>query len=325
MAGEIAEGNILLIRPVAGAHHPALPCRPTWSGTIPRRFPSVRQCRAFTPLEIGIPNRQGKEFLTGFTLIELLVVISVIALLLAILLPTVQRVRRQSKAVACQSNLRHWGVVFSMYAGDNNGGLPYHFPRGASDHVWPHALRNYYADSNDLLLCPMATRRRIRPDDPLWTSGSTLRIAGGRSTVWEYRFDLGSRKVYFSGSYGINRHARWPEISRPHPGLVRNSMPVLLDCAYMDARPWPFDRPPEYEDQIDRPGGIKYFCINRHDGWINGLFFDWSVRRIGLKELWTLRWDPHYSARMLSHSPWTTAGGVQPSDWPKWMRRFKDY
>jgi len=93
----------------------------------------------------------------------------------------------------------------------------------------------------------------------------------------------------------------------------------------MDAMPWPFDSPPEYDDQIDRPGDIKYFCINRHDGTINSLFLDWSVRRVGLKELWTLPWDFHYPASMLNHSPWTRAGGVQPEDWPPWMRGFKDY
>jgi len=262
----------------------------------------------------------------GFTLIELLMVISIIALLLAILLPTTQRVRRQSKAVACQSNLRQWGIVFGMYAGDNNGRFPDHFPRGAGAYIWPEHARNYYADCNDLLLCPMATRRRIRPDDPLRTSSSTtLRIAGGRSTVWEYRFDSGPLKVYFSGSYGINRGAPRSMINCPHPGLVRNSMPVLLDCVYMDARPWSFDSPPEYEGQIDRPCKMKYFCINRHDGGINAIFLDFSVRRVGLKELWTLQWHPGYNARMSSHGPWTIAGGVQPEDWPQWMRSFKDY
>ena len=260
----------------------------------------------------------------AFTLIELLVVISVIALLLAILLPVTQRVRRQARSVACQSNLRQWGIVFSMYAGENNGRLPRHFPMGA--HIWPEHVRNYFADCNDLLLCPMATRRRIRPDDPLRTTNSTLlRIAGGRSTVWEYRFDLGPWKVNFSGSYGINRGARWSEINPPHPGLVRNSMPVLLDCVYMDARPWPFDRPPEYEGQIDRFGNMKYFCINRHDSGINALFLDFSVRRVGLKELWTLQWRPGHSAPMRSHSPWTIAGGALPEDWPQWMKSFKDY
>jgi len=42
----------------------------------------------------------------GFTLIELLVVIAVIALLLAILMPALQRIKKQAKTIACQSNLR---------------------------------------------------------------------------------------------------------------------------------------------------------------------------------------------------------------------------
>ncbi len=272
----------------------------------------------------GLLKKMKKH--SAFTLIELLVVISVIALLLAILLPVTQRVRSQAKSVACRSNLRQWGVVFSMYAGENNGRLPYHFPMGASDHVWPHALRSYYSDSNDLLFCPTARRCRIRPDNPFSTSdtGHMLRIVGGKFAAWEYRFDLGPWKAHYFGSYGLNGRSHWHRLDDLDLRGVLNSVPVLLDCAYMDARPWPFDRPPEYEDQIDRPGDIKYFCINRHDGGINSLFLDWSVCRVGLKELWTLRWMPHYSAQMLSHSPWTIAGGAQPSDWPQWMRSFKD-
>jgi len=42
----------------------------------------------------------------GFTLIELLVVISIIALLLAILMPSLQRVKKQAQAVACMSNIK---------------------------------------------------------------------------------------------------------------------------------------------------------------------------------------------------------------------------
>ncbi|KPL23365.1 MAG: hypothetical protein AMJ75_06270 [Phycisphaerae bacterium SM1_79] len=66
---------------------------------------------------------------------------------------------------------------------------------------------------------------------------------------------------------------------------------------------------------------MKRVCINRHNGYINGLFMDWTVRKIGLKELWTLNWHRGYD----TSGPWTKAGLVQPSDWPEWMRRFKDY
>ena len=43
--------------------------------------------------------------------------------------------------------------------------------------------------------------------------------------------------------------------------------------------------------------------------------------RVGLKELWTLKWHRDYD----TSGPWTKAGGVQPEDWPEWMRGFRDY
>jgi prepilin-type N-terminal cleavage/methylation domain-containing protein len=91
----------------------------------------------------------------GFTLIELLVVIAVIALLLALLMPTLQRVRRQAKAVVCQSNLRQWGLCFKMYTDDYKG----RFSSYMRDRFyWYKRLNAYYSDCNDLLLCPMATK-----------------------------------------------------------------------------------------------------------------------------------------------------------------------
>jgi hypothetical protein len=48
---------------------------------------------------------------------------------------------------------------------------------------------------------------------------------------------------------------------------------------------------------------------------------DSSVRKVGLKELWTLKWHRKFNTA----NRWTRAGGVQPEDWPEWMRNFKDY
>jgi prepilin-type N-terminal cleavage/methylation domain-containing protein/prepilin-type processing-associated H-X9-DG protein len=289
------------------------------------------QVRGFGPLESTIPNRQSGGSPTktarqnpavraGFTLIELLVVISVIVLLMALLLPALQKARRQSRAVVCQAHLKQWAVSFSMYAEDNAHRIPQDLNVGPV--VWPRYLRAHYPDINDLLLCPMAARSQIRPDNPFPLSGTTQRIMGSKSTAWQYRVVYGLVVIVdFSGSYGING---WVE-DRACTVLGRSNVPVLLDCVYHIGTPGPSNDPPQYEGHIERRDDIKYFCINRHDGGINGLFLDWSARKVGLKELWTLRWGLEDTANRVAHSPWTRAGGVQPEDWPAWMRGFKDY
>jgi prepilin-type N-terminal cleavage/methylation domain-containing protein/prepilin-type processing-associated H-X9-DG protein len=62
-----------------------------------------------------------REHKRGFTLIELLVVIAIIAVLMAILMPALNRVKEQGKRIVCESSLKNLQLCWLMYADDNDG------------------------------------------------------------------------------------------------------------------------------------------------------------------------------------------------------------
>src|ERR1700722_15209651 len=78
--------------------------------------------RAFTLVDLPeISPRKAK----GFTLVELLVVIGIIALLISILLPALNKARQDANLIGCQANLRSMGQALSIYVSESKGYLPY--------------------------------------------------------------------------------------------------------------------------------------------------------------------------------------------------------
>jgi prepilin-type N-terminal cleavage/methylation domain-containing protein/prepilin-type processing-associated H-X9-DG protein len=118
--------------------HPA--CSSRYRGLSLIELPAVRPARraAFSLIELSAV-RQRKP--AGFSLIELIVVIGIIAVLIAILLPTMAKVRQQARCVQCQSNLRSIGQMLLMYANANDGWI---YPVGQSERVAEAASNNYF-------------------------------------------------------------------------------------------------------------------------------------------------------------------------------------
>lgn len=65
----------------------------------------------------------------GFSLVELLITIAIMAILAAVLLPSLARARESARRTVCANNLRQWGTVFKLFANESRGGrFPHHQP-----------------------------------------------------------------------------------------------------------------------------------------------------------------------------------------------------
>lgn len=258
----------------------------------------------------------------GFTLIELLVVIAIIAVLMMILMPALQRARRQAQEVVCRSNLKQWGAIWIMYTDNNNAYFP---TRTQTSGRWIDELFSYYSRVEKIRCCPTVAKIAV-PDYP--PGGDLPAAFGDKFTSWGKLTTAMARPEGTYGSYGINDF-----VSVPGEGLSSayslqdawfwrtpnvkggDNIPLFLDCRWFCAWPRNGNAPPDPEDQLDVTDGqaMKRFCINRHNGSINCLFLDYSIRKVGLKELWKLKWHKQFDTN------------APAPVWPTWMKGFKDY
>jgi prepilin-type N-terminal cleavage/methylation domain-containing protein len=286
----------------------------------------------------------------GFTLIELLVVIAIIALLMSILMPALRNVRDQAKNSMCMQRLQQWGVMHSLYASDFDGHLPgYNYYDGVfMEHAWVNRLYPYAKDF-EIYLCPAATK--------LWRDGEGF---GRPDSAWDFEFLIAgelsmqewfpyynvgteSNPIYSYGSYGENGWVAdscfCDENYVEHEYFFRtirvrdtSRIPVLGDQEWAGTFPWGEDQPIEYEDRqtiFEGDDGVGRSNINRHNYSVNFVFLDWSVRKVGLRQLWAIKWSSQKTEDSRPVSVWGNLNVVpdwnKPEQWPEWMRKSQNY
>jgi prepilin-type N-terminal cleavage/methylation domain-containing protein/prepilin-type processing-associated H-X9-DG protein len=248
----------------------------------------------------------------AFTLIELLVVISIIALLISILLPSLSRARDQSKAVHCLARLKEFGNAIGTYENFSSGTLPpaSWFPEEKDykpldldaqpesqpgqaqpvEYGWQEILFRYIYQEEIRVPESFPVQRNI--NGRRWEKYFRCRAAGEEGT------DSGHYRVYLpawsSGSYRLGVEGRWDENVRPSPRYaaqreaIRPKLPLmgdanefsergdalgLDDCSYIDAGE------ANYAGSDGRNGNR---FSDRHSGGTNYLWQDlhgeWNTR-----------------------------------------------
>ncbi len=240
----------------------------------------ILQVNREIPIEArGITVEKSK----GFTLIELLVVIAIIALLMAILIPALNRAREQGKRTACLYNLKGLGLAWIMYADDNDGRLV----RGnAEDDGWvkrigtlPNeepieeqldAIRNgllfKYAKMAKLYRCPVAERNEMRTYSTVHSMNGVEFIGSGDVYKKLSEIRRPGERLVFLDDYGEDWDACWavwhtqPSWWNPTPMRHHGGTTLALADGHCDWWGWRDQRTIDYGNEpwavSESPGGV---------------------------------------------------------------------
>ena len=242
---------------------------------------------------LGRPRRER----AGFTLIELLAVIAIIAMLLAIMSPSLKGVLKYTRTVACKTNLHSMSTGFTQAGTDNDGQFfTYNwYPLATHENYWTEVLRPYWG-SHDVLVCPEATAP--------WPADSW----GATTTSWWTLASGSSPSGTIRGTYAHNEWLMNHYWGRDWAGAYENihqvtpNTPVFVDSTWVDTIPrhtntWPrdLDSPNRdiawYSEDHYSWIGMWRCSMDRHSMAVNVAFIAGEVRTVPLPDLWQLNWS----------------------------------
>jgi prepilin-type N-terminal cleavage/methylation domain-containing protein/prepilin-type processing-associated H-X9-DG protein len=221
----------------------------------------------------------------GFTLVELLVVIGIIALLVSILLPALNKAREAANAVRCSSQLRQIGIAFRLYGHDFNQFLP-QIAGGAAFGTGPST----WGDKRTFWPVQLGTPYLSLPGQK-GTTGQALALLDyidSNVTIFTCPTANGVLTERYR-NYGMNYNTGAIRLSgkaNAPPGVLpklTSTMKATETVLAGDAGINPSSSPPTQTIQIGATGDIRPWMI--HSKSANILFFDGHVTRLRDSEI----------------------------------------
>jgi prepilin-type N-terminal cleavage/methylation domain-containing protein/prepilin-type processing-associated H-X9-DG protein len=281
----------------------------------------------FTKGDVGrsVGNRsrysEGMTHRFGFTLVELLVVIAIIALLLSVLMPSLQKARTQAQRIACSAKMRSWGLATVLYSTDYKGQFPWYASESTGNPL-TDPVETVYINT----LMPYLGGRTVAAGSDPYSGASGENSASKVRKCPAGKADSGTRmgaSGWIGPHFALRSRTTAGNYSgpfvywKPNQGGITENEPVRAEkvrsaatwVTFLDCYDWGFYSPSEYAFTHDKDvpkDGLKdtnytilitegkrwnWALPKIHGGGCNAAIFDGHVEYLKYRDFETREWS----------------------------------